>query len=69
MVSQKDVPGSSLGFVDAAVSAGISALHVGVNDFSQPPAVPQTSPVHCERCHAFNWQSPKGNVLHAFWCR
>ena len=56
-MNQKDVPGATIGMVPLAAKAGVKSLHVGVNDFSTPPAVPETSPEMYEPCHTFRWAS------------
>ena len=56
--NQKDVPGSTIGHVALAAQAGVQSLHVGVNDFSTPPAVPYTTPGMYEPCHSFRWVDP-----------
>eukprot|EP01047_Picozoa_sp_COSAG01_P013247 COSAG01_NODE_616_length_14815_cov_8.518076_18_plen_305_part_00 len=54
-ISQKDVPGSTIGMVPIAARAGVRSFHVGVNDFSTPPAVPARSPEMYEPCSTFVW--------------
>jgi hypothetical protein len=69
LLSQKDVPGATIGLVDVVADAGVLALHVGVNDFSHTPSVPVSSPQHRERCHPFVWRNnaTAADVM-AFWC-
>ena len=81
-MSQKDVPGSTLGTVALAAAAGVRSFHVGVNDFSTPPAAPVRTPEMYEPCAVFRWQAPPatppppagraegeaGDELICFWC-
>jgi hypothetical protein len=78
-MNQKDVPGSTIGMVPLAAKAGVQSLHVGVNDFSTPPAVPRTTPEMYEPCHTFLWRDPAGatavdnrisspDEMVCFWC-
>ena len=77
-MNQKDVPGATIGMIPLAAQAGVKSLHVGVNDFSTPPAVPDISPEMYEPCHTFRWTTPFGRgvateslddaELICFWC-
>ena len=79
-MNQKDVPGATLGMVPLAAKAGVKSLHVGVNDFSTPPAVPDASPEMYEPCHTFRWRASSAvgatvetdavgaSELVCFWC-
>ena len=71
-MNQKDVPGSTVGMVPLAARAGVKSLHVGVNDFSTPPAVPKTTPDMYDLCHTFLWRDPAGadeaDEMICFWC-
>lgn len=48
-----DVPGHTRGLVPILAAGGIEFLHLGVNEASSPPQVPQL----------FRWQSPEGSQL------
>ena len=74
-ISQKDVPGSTVGMIPIAARSNVRSFHVGVNDFSTPPAVPFTTPGWYEPCNTFLWRAPtaKGSdgpvaELVCFWC-
>ena len=75
-MSQKDVPGSTLGIVPLAAAAGVRSFHVGVNDFSTPPAAPSRTPEMYEPCAVFRWKAPPASEsgaadadeLLCFWC-
>ena len=60
--------------VPIAAQAGVRSFHVGVNDFSTPPAVPARTPEMYEPCNTFVWESPPQSELAApaelvcFWC-
>eukprot|EP00048_Salpingoeca_helianthica_P000142 m.39581 g.39581 ORF g.39581 m.39581 type:complete len:846 (-) comp10164_c0_seq1:126-2663(-) len=58
VLSQKDVPGMTRGAVPLLAAAGIKAIHIGVNDFSTPPAVPHTSPEYFGASSVFWWEDP-----------
>eukprot|EP00586_Coscinodiscus_wailesii_P007083 CAMPEP_0172491560 /NCGR_PEP_ID=MMETSP1066-20121228/22426_1 /TAXON_ID=671091 /ORGANISM="Coscinodiscus wailesii, Strain CCMP2513" /LENGTH=782 /DNA_ID=CAMNT_0013260685 /DNA_START=427 /DNA_END=2772 /DNA_ORIENTATION=- len=49
--SQKDTPGITLGMVSLLAAKGVKMLHVGVNDFSTPPAFPHRSPAWHGNCN------------------
>lgn len=66
--SQKDVPGCTVGIVKTYAEAGIEALHVGVNDFSRPPAVPQVSPPLYAPVSPFVWRdTASGADVVCYW--
>lgn len=60
VMSQRDVPGLTRAAIPILADAGITALSVGVNSGSAPPAVPKNTP--------FIWRDERSNTsLFAFW--
>jgi hypothetical protein len=49
--SQKDTPGFTTGMVSLLQKHGIRMIHIGVNDFSTPPAFPHSSAPYHGPCH------------------
>jgi hypothetical protein len=49
--SQKDTPGFTTGMVSLLQKQGFRMIHIGVNDFSTPPAFPHSSAPYHGPCH------------------
>jgi hypothetical protein len=68
VLSQKDVPGFTRTAIPIMAKRGIRGMHVGVNDFSTPPAAPNHSPTGTT-CNTFLWIDPPSKTeVVAMWC-
>lgn len=66
--SQKDVPGITRATIKHFAKNGIQALHVGVNDFSNPPSVPETQPEQYGISEPFVWRDEEsGSEMIGMW--
>ncbi len=62
------MPGISRGAVPVLARKGVQFVHVGVNDFTTPPAVPVTSAKGLT-CNPFLWRDVDSDTeVVAAWC-